>query len=84
MQTDLALPDMPIEAIRLYPDSDRAIDSQRMETERYVIIWPSHHVATPSPGDDGSLCMCSTRGSALVHATAACASVHAAVHTLAH
>lgn len=34
MQTDLALPDLPIEAIRLYPDSDRAIDTQRMQTER--------------------------------------------------
>lgn len=34
LQTDLALPELPPEAVRLFPDSDRAIDSQRFQTER--------------------------------------------------
>lgn len=77
MQTDLALPDMPTEAIRLYPDSDRAIDAQRMEAERYVIFWHSCHVAPSSCDAKNKLCMHSNHGNAICRC-------HSCMHTAAH
>lgn len=44
-QTDLALPELPPEAVRLYPDSDRAIDSQREQTERCAASRPPRPTA---------------------------------------